>query len=193
VTILKLYYDGWLALPPMALQQLGVNAGGVLEAELADDGTIRLRPVSVAKSAGEDRQQELAENAAAPEPEPIRDVPDEVALPVKRRPGRPRKAAMVAAPQPASAMDEAQGAVPEETAQPELEATPVLEAGARSELRRKVALPTSFSHIPIRGRRAERLFTSTGYEREERRPFRNVEVRKLGPGRGHNKTGRLAS
>ena len=27
---------------------------------------------------------------------------------------------------------------------------------------------------------------SSGGEREERRPFRNVEVRKLGPGRRHN-------
>ena len=34
------------------------------------------------------------------------------------------------------------------------------------------------------GRRAEE---DTGSRFEERRPFRHVEVRKLGPGRGHNK------
>ena len=37
--------------------------------------------------------------------------------------------------------------------------------------------------LPLPPRRRE---TGSGYEREERRPFRNVEVRKLGPGRRHN-------
>jgi hypothetical protein len=36
-------------------------------------------------------------------------------------------------------------------------------------------------------RRPARVTFDTGYEREERRPFRDVEVRKLGPGRGHNR------
>jgi hypothetical protein len=37
-------------------------------------------------------------------------------------------------------------------------------------------------------RRPARVTFDTGYEREERRPFRQVEVRKLGPGRGHNRS-----
>jgi hypothetical protein len=192
VTILKLYYDGWLALPPAALQQLGVDTGGVLEAELVDDGTILLRPTAKGMSKGQ--QQVLSDDVAAHEAETIPGVPEQILPPVTRRPGRPRKAVMAATPQPASATNGSHGTLSEPAPHLEQEPTPVVESRAQSELRRKVALPVSFlDDIPARGRRAERLSASTGYEREERRPFPHVEVRKLGPGRGHNKARRLAS
>jgi antitoxin component of MazEF toxin-antitoxin module len=191
VITLKLYYDGWLALPPATLQKLGVRAGEALEVELAEGGAILLR--RAAKSAGEGQRQALAGDAAAHEADTVPGMPEQTSAPVKRRPGRPRKAAMAATPQPAAAADR-QGELPEAGAHLGHEPTPSAGIGAQSELRRKIALPHPFlGHDPARGRSAERLFTDTGFEREERRPFRNVEVRKLGPGRRHNKAHKLAS
>jgi hypothetical protein len=193
VTILKLYYDGWLALPPAALQQLGVSTGGVLEAELADDGTILLRPV--AKSLAENQQhQALPGDAAAHQPGTVPGVAEEASVLVKRKRGRPRTVAAAEPLQAASTTHEPQGALPTAAPHPEQEPAPVAGARPPSELRRKVALPVSLlDHVPARGRRPERLLAGTGYEREERRPFPHVEVRKLGPGRGHNKAHRCAS
>ncbi|MFZ1427542.1 MAG: hypothetical protein WAS21_12290, partial [Geminicoccaceae bacterium] len=58
-------------------------------------------------------------------------------------------------------------------------------------LRPKAALPEA-SPDPMPDapppRRREAAWRSSGGEREERRPFRNVEVRKLGPGRRHNRS-----
>ena len=58
-------------------------------------------------------------------------------------------------------------------------------------LRPKAALP-EVSPDPVPNappsRRREPSWGSSGGEREERRPFRNVEVRKLGPGRQHNRS-----
>jgi antitoxin component of MazEF toxin-antitoxin module len=189
---LKLYFDGWLALPSAALQNLGVKPGDVLEAELAENGTILLRPA--AKGASGEQQQVLPNQATPHEPETMPEVLDKLSFPTRRKPGRPRKLAATEALQPAAAMGGPQGRLP----QPELpsgqQPTPAADVRPQSELRRKVALPPSFlDHAPARGRRAERLSASTGYEREERRPFPHVEVRKLGPGRGHNKAHKLAS
>jgi hypothetical protein len=179
VTTLRLHYDGWLALPPATLQKLGITTGDVLEVALADDSTILLR--SVAKRAPE---QVRLDGAAA----------DEALSPAKRKRSRLRKVATAEPLATASATNEAQGEPPALSPQLEREPAPVTAVRVRSELRRKLVLPPSFlDHVPARGRRTEQLLAGSGYEREERRPFSNVEVRKLGPGRGHNKTGRLAS
>ena len=41
---------------------------------------------------------------------------------------------------------------------------------------------------PLPNPRPSRATSETGSATEERRPFRNVEVRKLGPGRRHNRS-----
>ena len=91
----------------------------------------------------------------------------------KRKPGRPRKVrAEEAAPEPAKALSSGDEAVV-------------------WKLRPKAALPAA-SPDPMPDapppRRREPRWGSSGAEREERRPFRNVEVRKLGPGRQHNRS-----
>ena len=58
-------------------------------------------------------------------------------------------------------------------------------------LRPKAALPEASPEPvpnPLPPRRREPRWTGGGSEPEERRPFRNVEVRKLGPGRQHNRS-----
>ena len=104
--------------------------------------------------------------------------PAEAPLPSpKRKPGRPRKVvtmelAAIAEPEPGSALAE----------------------GGVWKLRPKAELPVPAPEpVPLPPRRAEPSRTGGGYEREERRPFRNVEVRKLGPGRRHNRPQRGTS
>ena len=99
-------------------------------------------------------------------------APAEAPLPSpKRKPGRPRKVvtaelAAIAEPEPGS---------------------PVAKGGVWK-LRPKAELAVNHPEpVPMPPRRAELARTGGGYEREERRPFRNVEVRKLGPGRRHNR------
>ena len=76
----------------------------------------------------------------------------------------------------------------------EIEPASLASEDARSELRRKVVLPSAIhEHGAVRGRRATRSVSGTGHEREERRPFRQVEVRKLALGRGHNRPRGLSS
>jgi len=98
--------------------------------------------------------------------------PAEAPLPSpKRKPGRPRKVATV-----------------ELAAIAEPEPGPALAEGGVWKLRPKAELPvTAPEPVPLPPRRAEPSHVGGGYEHEERRPFRNVEVRKLGPGRRHNR------
>ena len=84
MAILKLHYEGWLALPDNFRHMLGLKTGDRLQAELVD-GTIVLRPASAKR--------------APAQPEPVAGVPggviaaaaDNLAAPVKRPRGRPRK------------------------------------------------------------------------------------------------------
>ena len=90
--------------------------------------------------------------------------------PPKRQPGRPRKVRVeavepVAAPGPSS----------------------VAGGGGLWKLRPKAAPPAASPEPAPPPRRPEPSRTGGSQEREERRPFRNVEVRKLGPGRRHNR------
>ena len=193
---LKLHYDGWLVLPAGLRRALELESGDRLEAELVD-GAIVLRPAKGKRPAT--RPEKVAELPVAvsvptslpeapavakrprgrPRKVPVAPAqaelllgPAEAPLPSpKRKPGRPRKVvtaelAAVAEPEPGS---------------------PVGEGGVWK-LRPKAELPvTAPEPVPLPPRRAEPSRTGSGYEREERRPFRNVEVRKLGPGRRHNR------
>jgi AbrB family looped-hinge helix DNA binding protein len=195
VTTLKLHYDGWLALPAGLRQKLGLKSGDRLEAELVG-GVIVLRPAAATREQAEPELQAVEPSAAAPiapsaeaampgkrgrgRPRKIQaaepgaaktpDMPDEAQLPAKRRPGRPRKVRAAEEPAPAAA--------------------PASGAGETWILRRKADRPpvnAGDEAVAPPPRRPERVTFDTGYTREERNPFRRVEVRKLGPGRGHNR------
>ena len=88
MTKLKLYYEGWLALPETFRQALGLNTNAVLEAELVA-GTIVLRP------AGEGRGATRPEPEAADLPSLVTQPPAPALteVPARRKPGRPRKTA----------------------------------------------------------------------------------------------------
>jgi bifunctional DNA-binding transcriptional regulator/antitoxin component of YhaV-PrlF toxin-antitoxin module len=188
VTTLKLHYDGWLALPAALRRKLGLGKGVALEVELVD-GTIVLRPSSEGQGSAIGREREATEppvnlaSSAPPSPradtpatregdrarkEP--DPPDQASRP-KRPRGRPRKVEVEPGPAPA----------------------PPPVPAPLWELRRKADRPVVTAgsddpapapdHRPVRPTRE----AAYGHELEERRPFRNVEIRKLGPGRGHNR------
>ncbi len=198
----KLHYDGWLVLPGGLRRALKLESGDRLEAELVD-GAIVLRPTKGKRPAT--RPEKVAELSVAasvptslpaaptvakrprgrPRKVPVAPAqaelllaPAEAPLPsLKRKPGRPRKvvtAELVIAAEP--------------------EPGPALAEGGVWKLRPKAELPvTAPEPVPMSPRRAEFVRTGGGYEREERRPFRNVEVRKLGPGRRHNRPQRGTS
>jgi antitoxin component of MazEF toxin-antitoxin module len=95
---LKLHFDGWLSLPAHFRQQLGLDAGDALEAELVE-GTIVLRP---GKGSAKAVQEGMAPEAAAAMPAPsvlaaqVREPGQPVATPdappAPKRRGRPPKA-----------------------------------------------------------------------------------------------------
>ena len=170
VTTLKLHYDGWLALPPAFRRALGSGTGDLLEAELVD-GAIVLRPV--AKGA----RQTKAAMASGPEQAAIEDRAGDPAPATRRKLGRPRKAATAEQHAPALELEA------------EDKSAPLTEEAVRSELRRKQSPPApdlEQAWAPVRDPRPERRGHDAGTEREKR-PFRQVEVRKLGPGRGHTR------
>ena len=196
MSTLKLHYDGWLVLPAGLRRALGLESGDRLQVELMD-GAIVLRPTKGKRPAtGPEKVAELPVAVSVPTSLPeapavakrprgrprkvpvapaqaeLLLAPAEAPLPSpKRKPGRPRKVvtaelAVAIEPEPGS---------------------PVAEDGMWK-LRPKAELAVSHPEpVPIPPRRAEPSRTGGGYEREERRPFRNVEVRKLGPGRRHNR------
>ena len=190
MTTLKLHYDGWLALPAALRRKLGLGNGAALEIELVD-GTIVLRPSDEGRGSAVGREREATEapvalaSSAPPSPraatpatrerdrarkDPDPTPPDQASRP-KRPRGRPRKAEVEPGPAPA----------------------PLPVPAPLWELRRKADRPVVAAGgddpAPVPDRRPVRLAREKvhGHEPEERRPFRNVEVRKLGPGRGHNR------
>ena len=162
---IKLHYDGWLTLPAHLRAQLGLKSGDALEVVLVED-TLVLKPVAKGRSTAGPR---AAAERPPPETEPT-PVPGEAAgaAPKPRR-GRPPRTAKAEAPEPAS--------LPAAAPSP-------------SQLRKKTVLPSPALAEPApsppgpgRRRRDE-----AGHRpADERRPFRQVEVRKLCPGRGHNR------
>jgi bifunctional DNA-binding transcriptional regulator/antitoxin component of YhaV-PrlF toxin-antitoxin module len=175
---LKVHYDGWLSLPAGLRQKLGVGSGDRLEADLVD-GAIVLRPAAKARRPAR-REAETT------------DAPVADSAPAKRRPGRPRKA--VDAGETASAPRKARGRPRKTMAilEPESVALPAVSIGPPKLLKKADLQPKAAPADPTPPPAAAtgRARGDTGFQPVERRPFRNVEVRKLGPGRGHNRARR---
>jgi AbrB family looped-hinge helix DNA binding protein len=184
---LKLHYDGWLLLPAALRRQLGLNSGDRLDVELID-GTIVLRSATTAKRSGD--HLDLKEVAASPAPDAAGNVSQPDAAPIRRGPGRPRKhqaGADLVSPAPKRLRGR-----PKRIPAPVAELPPVPTVSDEPwKLRRKADVLQQAAHaepapqptpLPYRTR------SKAGPPVEERRPFRNVEVRKLGPGRRHNRS-----
>ena len=196
MSTLKLHYDGWLVLPAGLRRALELESGDRLKAELVD-GAIVLRPAKGKRPAT--KPEKVAEQPAAVSvPTSLPEAPA-----VAKRPrGRPRKVSVAPAqaelllgateaplPSPKRKPGRPRKVVTVEVAvavEPE-PALPATEDGLWK-LRPKAKLPVTHPEpVPLPPHRAEPSRPGGGYEREERRPFRNVEVRKLGPGRRHNR------
>ena len=182
---LKLHYDGWLTLPAGLRLALGLNSGDRLEAELVN-GALVLRPANKARNAAPIVPSVNASVADVPE-EPS---PEPAAVPAKRRAGRPRKTEGDGG-QTGTGV-KARGRPRTATETPELgrAASPLVGLGP-AKLVKKVdleakataadpATPTVMATPRVI--RPDRISQPV-----ERRPFRNVEVRPLGAGRGHNR------
>jgi AbrB family looped-hinge helix DNA binding protein len=195
MTTLKVHYDGWISLPVALRQQLGLHSGARLEVHLVE-GAIVLRPAKGTRAPTDPEAAiEILQDVSAPAPSV------EAALPQQRPRGRPRKVPTLerpAAPMPGTGADH----LPPPKRQPgrprkvRVEAVePVAAPGPSSvagggglwKLRPKAAPPAASPEPVPPPRRPEPSRTGGSQEREERRPFRNVEVRKLGPGRRHNR------
>jgi bifunctional DNA-binding transcriptional regulator/antitoxin component of YhaV-PrlF toxin-antitoxin module len=188
---LKVHYDGWLALPSGLRRKLGVGSGDRLEADLVD-GAIVLRPAARGRRPArrEEGEEEAAGPAAAVTSETL--PPTTTAAPAKRKPGRPRKAVdtgeLASAPAPRKARGRPRKAAALAPA-PEPVARPVVSVGP-ARLLKKADLPPKAAPpepAPPPADAPRRARSDAGSRFEERRPFRHVEVRKLGPGRGHNR------
>ncbi len=194
---LKLHYDGWLALPADLRHQLDLKTGDRLQAELVG-GAIVLRPATAKRAPAEP-----APRAGMPAGS-IAVASDGMAAPVKRSRGRPRKVPADAGhPEHLPGLDLPLAAPKRKPGRPRKvradDVAPDLVTDLPApgdeavvwKLRPKAALPAA-SPEPVPDapppRRREPVWGSGGGEREERRPFRNVEVRKLGPGRQHNRS-----
>jgi AbrB family looped-hinge helix DNA binding protein len=165
----KIHYEGWVALPEALRQQLGLSSGDRLDAELVD-GAIVLRPATKANRPAPRREQETGADA-----------------PARRKPGRPRKQATAAGADPVTLPKRPRGR-PRKVRPPEPAPVPPV-SPEPWKLRRKEdlqarATPEEPAPPPPLPRARDARDASS--PAEERRPFRNVEVRKLGPGRRHN-------
>jgi AbrB family looped-hinge helix DNA binding protein len=184
---LKLHYDGWIALPAGLRQALGLSSGDRLDAELVD-GALVLRPATkaragraVAQTAGATKPAEMAPDTLPVINEPATTAKfsrsakgathDDVAESRKRR-GRPAKA--------------------EVAAQPSAPTHPIVGIGP-AKLVKKAELAVKAVHQEGPPAPAARIRPERASQAVERRPFRNVEVRTLGPGRGHNRSRRMPS
>jgi AbrB family looped-hinge helix DNA binding protein len=179
---LKVHYDGWVSLPSGLRRELGLSSGDRLEVQLVE-GAIVLRPASKARAA--------RPAAAAPEA-PVAAAPS-AGVPARRGPGRPRKlASSDGLVPPADEAKRPRGRPRKAVLAPEPEPVAPSPAPAsepwklrkKAELQQKSfgpeqAAPVTLPPAPIH--------RDSGLAFEERRPFRQVEVRKLGPGRRHNR------
>jgi hypothetical protein len=174
----KLHYDGWIRLPASLCQALGLRNGDRLAVELVDDA-VALR--SVARRTGQNQETEPPASSASGWLQAT--APTSDAVPPRRKPGRPRKNAAAELTPAASTTrrGRSEAALPPE---PELAAEPVVRI-----LRKKADLVPAAPAVDqpaLPARRPERR-SDDGFPFVKRRPFRHVEVRKLGPGRGHNR------
>src|SRR3954470_21205818 len=186
---LKLHYDGWIALPSSLRTGLALQSGDRLEADLVD-GAIVLRRQGRTRPSGP-----AAAPAASAEPSGP-SMPAGNTAPAKRGPGRPRKRALAddaaAAVVPKRGPGRPRKVPPPEPAFP---ANPLAALGPakllkKAELEVKPAAENKAAFPPVPARR---IRPDSSVQPVERRPFRNVEVRPLGPGRGHNRGRRLGT
>jgi antitoxin component of MazEF toxin-antitoxin module len=186
MTTLKLHYDGWLSLPTSLRQKLSLSSGDRVEANLVD-GAIVLRPAT--KGQRPVWREEAADPADANASETLPLTPD--AVPAKRKPGRPRKATDAGELAPAPAPRKARGRPRKAALAPESEpiVRPVVSVGPAKLLKKADLQPKAAPADPAAplADTIRRIRGDAGSRFEERRPFRHVEVRKLGPGRGHNR------
>ena len=180
----KLHYDGWVSLPSSIRQKLGLNSGDRLEADLVN-GAIVLRPAVKASSLAP-HDEEASNPPAAGVPETLT---PQAATPARRKPGRPRKGEAADEFAPAAQPKRPRGR-PKAALAPA--PAPVDRPVARSEpwkqrQRGPAAESGDDDQPPLPSRPPHRAKTEAGYQLKERSPFRNVEVRKLGPGRRHNR------
>jgi hypothetical protein len=180
---LKLHYDGWISLPASLRTSLALQSGDRLEADLVD-GAIVLRRRARTRPPGPAATPAPPAGLAGPS------VPAGNTAPARRGPGRPRKRALAedaAAPVvPRRGPGRPRKVPPPEPAFP---ANPLAALGPakllkKAELEVKPALGNEAASPPVPARR---IRPDSGVQPVERRPFRNVEVRPLGPGRGHNR------
>jgi AbrB family looped-hinge helix DNA binding protein len=195
MTTLKVHYEGWISLPAALRRELGLSSGDRLEVHLVD-GAIMLRPTKGAR-APTDREAAIELPAVASAPAPSL----KTAVPQKRPRGRPRKVQTIE--RPSELMLETAGdPLPLPKRRPGRlrkvcvdEVEPAVEPGPSSraaetglwKLRPKAELPAASPEPAPPSRRPEPSRYGGSHEFEERRPFRNVEVRKLGPGRRRNR------
>src|SRR4051794_9593213 len=188
VTTLKLHYDGWLALPAALRRKLGLGNGAALEVELVDD-TVVLRPSREGRGSAAWRGREPTEPSVGPASaaafSPLADTP------AARKGDRARKDPDPSPPDQASRPKRPRGRPREAEVEPGPGPAPLPVPAPFWELRRKADRPVVAAsgdpgpapdHRPVRPAPG----AAHGHEPEERRPFRNVEIRKLGPGRGHD-------
>jgi antitoxin component of MazEF toxin-antitoxin module len=182
---IKLHYDGWMALPAGLRQALGLNSGDRLKAELVD-GALVLRPVAKTRYPAP-----RGETAAPVSAKPAETLPLAGATtPARRKPGRPRKSTAITGEAAAAAAPKRTRGRPRRVAPAQDTATAVSPAAVlgpskllkKAELEGRATPPDVAATRPARSIRPDRAPQPV-----ERRPFRNVEVRPLGPGRGHNK------
>jgi hypothetical protein len=183
MSTVKIHYDGWICLPASLCRALGLSNGGRLTAELVD-GTLALHPVH--RRTGQDQPTATPAPSATGLPEETAPAGD--ATPVRRKPGRPRKNAV--AELTPSAPTKRLGRPHKAMVTPEPEAVVDPIVGHQPWiLRKKADLPPAAPTVdkPAPPERRPEWRSDDGYPFVERRPFRQVEVRKLGPGRGHNR------
>lgn len=188
---LKVHYDGWLSLPARLRQALGVNSGDRLEAEVVD-GTLVLRTARKARSSNKS-EEGSAGAAIGQEPAPPALTAETAATvtPAKRKPGRPRKDSSTAVVGPAPEVKRPRGRPRKAAAAPAPDPAVVPPVSSEPwKLRKKADLKSTASDMdqaapPARPPAPARR--DHGFQTEERRPFRHVEVRKIGPGRRHKK------
>jgi antitoxin component of MazEF toxin-antitoxin module len=178
----KIHYDGWICLPASLCRALGLSNGARLAAELID-GALALRPV--ARRTGQDQHIETTASPAIVCSKEIA-LPGD-AMPARRKLGRPRKNAVaeLAPSAPREGRGRQKAMV---TPEPEAVADPIV-GHQPWILRKKADLPPTASAVdkPALPERRPEWRSDDGFPFIERRPFRQVEVRKLGPGRGHNR------
>ena len=179
---LKLHYNGWVALPTAVRQQLGLNSGDQLDVALVD-GTIVLRLAAKATRPVQHVGPKVAVDPPAPDAIGNAAHPD--VAPIRRGPGRPRKhqaGADGASPAPKRPRGRPKR-IPVPTA--ELPPAPTV-SNEPWKLRRKADLQQQVARAepaPLPSPLPYRTRSEAGSPAEERRPFRNVEVRKFGPRR----------